>query len=179
MLALTPSERRGALVLVVLLLIGAGHDLWRARGAGGVRPVAERPAPTLHPAGSDEAWAPVARLPEGPAADPQASPGSGRDSVPSGPPPAPGVARAPLDLNRANARELDDLPGVGPVLAGRIVLQRRRYGPFHGVEELLAVRGVGPRLLERIRPWAMVGPPRGEASPPVVTTPDSMAESRR
>jgi competence protein ComEA len=88
------------------------------------------------------------------------------------------MPRAPLDLNRAGPRELDGLPGVGPVLAGRIVLQRRRYGPFRGVDELLAVRGVGPRLLERIRPWATVGPAREEGPPPTVATPDSMAESQ-
>jgi len=65
---------------------------------------------------------------------------------------APGVRAAPLDLNRADAADLDALPGIGPVLARRIVDFRREHGPFRRVEELRAVRGVGPRLLERIRP---------------------------
>jgi competence protein ComEA len=61
-----------------------------------------------------------------------------------------------LDLNRAGAAELDALPGVGPVLAARIIEQRRRFGPFHRVDDLRAVRGVGPRLLARIRPLVTV-----------------------
>src|SRR5258705_325473 len=55
MVALTPSERRGALTLVVLLLIGAGHDLWRARtrAIGPAPPgAAPRPAPDHAPSDS-------------------------------------------------------------------------------------------------------------------------------
>ena len=170
MLALTPSERRGALVLVVLLLVGAGHDLWRARATGGAPPDAGRPASSLDRAAPDGAGAPVA--------DSAAGEGSGRDSSRSGLPRTPARTHARLDLNRAGAGELDGLPGVGPVLAGRIVLQRRRYGPFRSVDELLAVRGVGPRLLERIRLWATVGPPRDGAPRPAPATRDSMAESQ-
>ena len=62
-----------------------------------------------------------------------------------------------LDLNRAQAAELDMLPGIGPVLARRIVEYRRQHGPFRRIEELRAVRGVGPRLLERLRPRVGVG----------------------
>jgi competence protein ComEA len=100
--------------------------------------------------------------------------------------PAPGHApsgaaprRAAIDLNRADARELDGLPGIGPVIARRIVLQRRRFGPFQGVDELLAVRGVGPRLLERIRPWATVGPSPDGAPPPSATREDSTSKTLR
>jgi competence protein ComEA len=56
-----------------------------------------------------------------------------------------------VDLNAASPEELDRLPGIGPVLAGRIVEYRRRHGRFTRIEELLAVRGIGPRLLERLR----------------------------
>ena len=70
------------------------------------------------------------------------------------------AAPAAVDLNRATARELEKLPGVGPVLAGRIVAHRQRYGPFRQPEELLAVRGIGPRLLERLRPHVRVDPDR-------------------
>jgi competence protein ComEA len=87
--------------------------------------------------------------------------------------------RAPIDLNRAGAGDLDGLPGIGPVLAGRIVLQRRRYGPFRQVDELLAVRGVGPRLLERIRPWATVQSPPDPGHPAAGAIPDTMAKTRR
>ena len=64
-----------------------------------------------------------------------------------------------IDLNRAGVAELDALPGIGPVLARRIVEFRRQHGAFRRVEELRAVRGVGPRLLERLRPRVTAGPP--------------------
>jgi competence protein ComEA len=72
--------------------------------------------------------------------------------------PAPVPLASPVDLNRAGPAELDALPGLGPVLAERIVEHRRRHGRFERVEDLLAVRGVGPRLLERLRPRVRVGP---------------------
>ena len=61
-----------------------------------------------------------------------------------------------LDLNTATAQELEALPGIGPVLARRIVEYRDRFGPFQKVEDLLAVRGIGPVLLEKIRPYVYV-----------------------
>lgn len=61
-------------------------------------------------------------------------------------------ARAPVSLNRAGAEALETLPGVGPVLARRIVEHRERTGGFTRVDDLLEVRGVGPALLEKLRP---------------------------
>jgi competence protein ComEA len=88
---------------------------------------------------------------------------AGRDTAAArGTAPTPGVARA-LDLNRAGVAELDALPGIGPVLAQRIVEFRREHGPFRRFEELRAVRGVGPRLLERIRPSVAIGDARPAA----------------
>lgn len=55
----------------------------------------------------------------------------------------------PLSLNTATLEELEALPGVGPVLARRI-LEGRPYGR---VEDLLRVRGIGPATLERLRPY--------------------------
>ena len=62
---------------------------------------------------------------------------------------APGVAGAadgggPVDLNAATAADLDALPGIGPVLAQRIVEHRERNGPFRSVEQLDDVPGIGP-----------------------------------
>lgn len=61
-----------------------------------------------------------------------------------------------LDLNTADIRTLETLPGIGPVLAQRIVDYRMRYGPFTRVEDLLQVPGIGQKTLERIRPFVMV-----------------------
>jgi competence protein ComEA len=49
-----------------------------------------------------------------------------------------------VDLNTADAAELDALPGIGPVLAQRIVDHRTRHGPFRSVEQLDDVPGIGP-----------------------------------
>ncbi len=66
------------------------------------------------------------------------------------------TARFPLDINRASAAELELLPGIGPVLAGRIVEYRKLRGRFQSVDELLDVPGIGPKRLEQIRPYVVV-----------------------
>ena len=58
-----------------------------------------------------------------------------------------------VNLNQATAKDLQELPGIGPVLAQRILMQRERVGAFGSLEELLAVKGVGEKRLERIRPF--------------------------
>lgn len=87
--------------------------------------------------------APVA-MPEPPAARANSVP-----VAPAGP--------AVVDLDRATVQELDALPGIGPVLARRIVEHRQAHGGFRSVDELLAVPGIGPRLLERLRPLVRTG----------------------
>ena len=52
---------------------------------------------------------------------------------------------SPVDLNLATPRQLDGLPGIGPVLAGRIVEYRQRKGGFRSVSELRAVSGIGEK----------------------------------
>jgi competence protein ComEA len=63
---------------------------------------------------------------------------------------------APIDVNRATAEELVRLPGVGPVLAARIVAYRDTAGPFRSVEQLERVSGIGPALRARIAPNVVV-----------------------
>ena len=57
-----------------------------------------------------------------------------------------------VNINTASAEELDGLPGIGPVLAQRIVEYREANGPFASVDGLLEVKGLGPGILEAIRP---------------------------
>ncbi len=137
--AFTPAERRGAIVVVGLLALGAVHDLWRAS-----RPL---PAPSAGRPGI------VAAPVEGAPAH-----GAGGDTLHGEWVPAPRSLQAIVDLNQASAPELDALPGVGPVLAGRIIAHRERHGPFRHPDELLAVRGIGPRLLAKLRPRITVVP---------------------
>lgn len=63
---------------------------------------------------------------------------------------------APVNLNTANLAALDTLPGVGPVLAQRILDWRSQHGRFSTVDELGEVSGIGDKLLEQIRPRVRV-----------------------
>ncbi len=63
----------------------------------------------------------------------------------------------PVDLNLADAAQLESLPGIGARLAERIVAFREANGPFAALDELLDVNGVGERLLEAIAPYVTVG----------------------
>ncbi len=58
-----------------------------------------------------------------------------------------------LNLNTATGKELQSIKGIGPVLAGRIIAGR----PYKTVDDLLKVKGIGPKKLEKIRPYFMVG----------------------
>ena len=60
---------------------------------------------------------------------------------------------ASIDVDRASEAELLRLPGIGPALAGRIVAERAAGGPFGGPDGLLRVHGIGPKTLEKIRPF--------------------------
>ncbi len=62
----------------------------------------------------------------------------------------------PIDLNTASTTELESLPGIGPVLAQRIVDDREANGPYTSVDDLLRVSGIGPAILEKLRPYATV-----------------------
>ncbi|MFI7482319.1 helix-hairpin-helix domain-containing protein [Kocuria sp. M1R5S2] len=70
--------------------------------------------------------------------------------------PAAGAPAGPVNLNTASAQELETLPRIGPVLAGRIVAFREQQGGFAVVEELDAVPGIGPTLMEALLPLVTV-----------------------
>lgn len=62
-----------------------------------------------------------------------------------------GGTAGPIDLNAATVTDLDALPGVGPVLAQRIIDWRSEHGPFRNVEQLREVAGIGDRKFEELR----------------------------
>jgi competence protein ComEA len=82
--------------------------------------------------------------------------GSGVDATGDGSGPTSGQPSAPVDLNTATAEQLDALPGVGPATAAAIIAYRRQHGPFHQVDDLAQVAGIGPAKLAQIRPHARV-----------------------
>jgi competence protein ComEA len=71
--------------------------------------------------------------------------------IPGEVPHASGGSNRGIDLNRSSAAELEELPGVGPVLAARIIDFRESNGPFATVEDLLDVGGIGEAKLDAMR----------------------------
>ena len=66
------------------------------------------------------------------------------------------VLGLPLELNLASAEELDALPGIGTLLAARIVADRQAHGPFGSVAALQRVAGIGPAKLRLLAPRVTV-----------------------
>jgi len=63
----------------------------------------------------------------------------------------------PLNINSANSEELQQVPGIGPATAEKILQMRKSYGAFKSVDDLLAIRGIGPKRLEKMRKYLTVG----------------------
>lgn len=76
----------------------------------------------------------------------------GTPGAPSGPAAAGGL----IDLNTATVEQLDALPGVGSVLAGRIVAYRTQHGGFRSVDQLREVNGIGEAKFADLRPLVSV-----------------------
>ncbi|WP_228088100.1 ComEA family DNA-binding protein, partial [Cellulosimicrobium cellulans] len=112
--------------------------------AGGATPDADLAALNLARAVTDGEQIHVPRPGEAVAAPPPASPGAAATG-------GGGAGGAVVDLNAADAATLDTLPGIGPVLAERIVAWRDENGPFTAVDELGEVSGIGPAVLEDVR----------------------------
>lgn len=69
-----------------------------------------------------------------------------------------------LDINRATAEQLQKVPGIGETLAKRIVDFRGEHGPFEKIDDLLNVRGIGVRSLEKLRSYLTVKKSKSRAA---------------
>ena len=77
----------------------------------------------------------------------------------------------PVNINTANSEELQQVPGIGPATAQKILQMRKSYGPFKSVDDLLAIRGLGQKRLNKMRKYLTVG----KANPPKAEPPGKSA----
>ncbi|MFH1086232.1 MAG: ComEA family DNA-binding protein [Chloroflexota bacterium] len=80
---------------------------------------------------------------------PPPSPAVGAGGAPPATGPSGGGTR--VNINTANAADLDALPGIGPALAGRIIAYRQAQGPFRTTADVMQVNGIGPACYEQIK----------------------------
>jgi competence ComEA-like helix-hairpin-helix protein len=65
----------------------------------------------------------------------------------------------PININTAQSAELPQVPGIGPSTAEKILQTRKSYGSFKTVDDLLSIRGIGPKRLEKMRKYWTAGKP--------------------
>jgi competence protein ComEA len=124
------DDRKAALLLATLALAGAGVRFACA------------PAPSAAP--GDVQVGPASSTPHAGLRE------TARQSARLARPLLPGER---IDLDRADVTEITRLPRVGPALAQRIVAWREEHGAFGGLARLDSVSGVGPKLLDALRPF--------------------------
>ena len=143
----TPNERKGLLFLALVAISGTGVRVWRSR------------VPAPPPAQTAALEHQLARVDSARAA--KREPRSRKARPPAAPAAAPADTQ-PVDINSATADRIEALPGIGPAMARRIVAHRDSAGPFADLAALCDVRGIGPKLAERLRPLVTFG---GRISP--------------
>jgi competence protein ComEA len=70
----------------------------------------------------------------------------------------------PVNINTADSTQLQLVPGIGPSTAEKIPQMRKSYGAFKSVNDLMAIRGIGPKRLEKMRKYLTVGKPAAAAN---------------
>jgi competence ComEA-like helix-hairpin-helix protein len=132
----TSSERKALLFLAAVVALGTGVRVLQARSTPGPTE-ASRAALASQIARVDSVR--------------KGGRGKGRRTG-AKPAAAPRPDEPPIDLDQAAAVEIQRLPGIGKVVAERIVSNRDSFGTFGSLQALQRVKGVGPKLAERIRP---------------------------
>lgn len=137
----TTGERHAILLVCAAALIGVGYRLYQQSVIPEIAPITAQ---------DSAAVAAIKKASESQAAIPSNQANGDTSAVPLGDPSSVDPAGL-LDLNRATQAQLEALPGIGPVLARRILETRDQLGGFQCLEELLEVPGIGRGRLEKIR----------------------------
>jgi competence protein ComEA len=132
----TPGEKRAILLVCAAFLVAAGYRI--IERLAGPQSLAISAEDSLAVEGIKKAYLATTLT------------GSGETAADAG-----GDER-PLNLNTATRRQLEALPGIGPVLAGRILEARDQAGSFSRLEDLLNVPGIGIKRLEAIRSFVTI-----------------------
>jgi competence protein ComEA len=72
----------------------------------------------------------------------------------------------PVNINTATSEELQQVPGIGPATAEKILQMRKSYGLFKSVDDLLAIKGIGKKRLDKMRKYLTVGKPAAASKTP-------------
>lgn len=127
MVGFTRSETRALLFLIVAFVVGVGVWAYRNR------------------------WAPLPKLSEARLIDQKGTyTTGGREEIRNADAES---SQKTIILNDADRRELEGLPGIGPVIAARIIEYRERHGEFNTLEELIEVKGIGQQTVEQLKPY--------------------------
>jgi competence ComEA-like helix-hairpin-helix protein len=71
----------------------------------------------------------------------------------------------PININTANSSQLQLVPGIGPATANKILQMRKSYGAFKSVNDLMAIRGIGPKRLEKMKKYLTVAGSKNRTPP--------------
>jgi competence ComEA-like helix-hairpin-helix protein len=77
----------------------------------------------------------------------------------------------PININTANSEELQQVPGIGPATAEKILQMRKSYGAFKSVDDLLSIKGLGKKRLEKMREYLTVSKIQPSKQPAKISPP--------
>ena len=88
----------------------------------------------------------------------------------------------PVNLNSASSAESQQVPGIGPSTADKILQMRKSYGAYKSVDDLLAIKGIGQKRLDKMRKYLTVGrvpPTKAVSAKPVTPKPPPTKTTER
>jgi len=156
MLGFTRQEQQIVLFLTVSLLIGSFLKIYESlQESVSVAPVprAQIEAFSKHADSLEQATAERERGAEVEMLSASKMPVSSRTNLSASAQPSATENALFVDVNSAGVEELQTIPGIGPVLAQRIIDYRTRIGAFGHINELKEVKGIGEKTFEKIKPY--------------------------